>query len=454
MATENPVSFKQNSPYQKIRPLPWWFVGLLVAVSAVLAYLPDEWPVVDGLGKVFFSLGGAAAIHTSFYRWNLFPIGKSGLIVSCSSCFLPFIQIPLAWLVSWQVLICIVAICWVCICVFGMLGAVRADRLFTTLAQQLVETEYPFDFFISISRRFSSVEAVKQFENLVMPTMKEHGDMLECWYASNSHEDADYWMGRMDLLFTISDIHLLLDIDSSPATRHEVKLSKKKVLRPNPTYLRLIFPNEHDIHKALSWPFCVHISDRGPACRINYVMHCANIRLRSDLDREEFPQRFERIVNIIKAIRLLSAGHIREGRSLFNSSWQSPDFDSLIAFLSARSQLAVLLLPDNHQTLQAVLAKLDPFKRKQIARINFVTKFVLDAENSEKIPSLHQIFMSLRDILYEGIMIETALSKNLQIFAKGFIGLLAVFSSLNAWIYLQLIRTRKRHTKETSANTP
>ncbi|MEM7584588.1 MAG: hypothetical protein AAF560_14455 [Acidobacteriota bacterium] len=387
-------------------------------------------------------LGAVASIHTAIYLWDLFlAVGKRGMFFCCClGCLSPFLVLPFVWLVPWNILLGVVAIVWTCVAALGLTVGARRKRELIEQLEQISELEYPFDFYTSVSRRFSSEAAVELFNGLVQPALEGQGEVLECWYASESHEDPDYWVARMDLLFTISDIHLLLDIDSSPATRHEVKLSHKLVLRPNSTYLRLIFPEHHDIHLAYSVPFCIHISRRGPACRINFAMRRVNIRLRSARDIEAFPERLGYVIGIVKALRLLNAEQIRQrGGSILNASWQAEDYGKLMAFHAARRQLAMLLGPSGREALLELMERIDPLKKAQIRRLNSITQRVFEVEATGRTPSLRLLYSSMRDMFYHGASIDGEAPKNQRLFLSALASSLAAFFAPFGWFYLKLL---------------
>jgi hypothetical protein len=423
-------------PIQKVRPMPLWLGLALFAGATIFGNLPNEWILVDTIGKILFLLASATMIHTLSYKWGISPVffGKIGLLFVCSSCVLPFLLLPLVWLIPWKILFGIVIVSSISYIVLGFIGAAKFENIMDAMGQAISQKGYPYDFYVTISRRFTSPTSVAIFENVVLPQISEQGEILECWYASDSHEDPDYWIARMDILFSLADIHLLLDIDGSPATHLEVKMSHKRAMRPNTLYLNLIFPEDHGIHKATSTPFCVHISKRGSASRINFGLRRASIRLRSEKDMAEFANRLRRIVNMIKATRLMGSKLLENDRNIANPSWYAPTTEGFMEFLEARREVARIFVPENREKLAQLLSKIDARKLKKIARINFLTKLTFEIESGERIRSFREIYVGVKSTLSIARDDIKEISARANFVVKVMINVIALLLALNLWL--------------------
>lgn len=52
--------------------------------------------------------------------------------------------------------------------------------------------------------------------------IKEKGMVLECFFASDTPKSEDFWIHRMNLLIELADIVILIDIEPSIQTKHEI----------------------------------------------------------------------------------------------------------------------------------------------------------------------------------------------------------------------------------------
>jgi len=60
---------------------------------------------------------------------------------------------------------------------------------------------------------------------MILPVLESEGLLLECSYASNSVEEPDFWMNRVDLILELADIHILVDVERSPNMEFEFERS-------------------------------------------------------------------------------------------------------------------------------------------------------------------------------------------------------------------------------------
>lgn len=74
---------------------------------------------------------------------------------------------------------------------------------------------------IAVSRRFHLADVDALYYNKVLPILSKYGIVLECLYADNSSDSADYWATRMGLILELADIHILMEHFPSTATLHE-----------------------------------------------------------------------------------------------------------------------------------------------------------------------------------------------------------------------------------------
>jgi hypothetical protein len=80
---------------------------------------------------------------------------------------------------------------------------------------------------IAVSRRFSSAAADTLYRSVIFPAISSEGSVLECFRASNNPEEMNFWTNRMKLLFELSDIHILLDVDTNAHVAHEFDQSRR-----------------------------------------------------------------------------------------------------------------------------------------------------------------------------------------------------------------------------------
>lgn len=80
---------------------------------------------------------------------------------------------------------------------------------------------------IAVSRRFNIPSADSAYRSMILPVLESEGLLLECSYASDSVEEHDFWMNRVDLILELADIHILVDIQRSPNMEFEFERSAR-----------------------------------------------------------------------------------------------------------------------------------------------------------------------------------------------------------------------------------
>lgn len=77
----------------------------------------------------------------------------------------------------------------------------------------------------AVSRRFN-VPAIESLnKDLIEPILELYGIPLTCTYASDDPDHPDHWVGRMGMIFDLSDVHVIVDIERSGNTLYEFESS-------------------------------------------------------------------------------------------------------------------------------------------------------------------------------------------------------------------------------------
>jgi hypothetical protein len=78
-----------------------------------------------------------------------------------------------------------------------------------------------FPLVIAVSMRFSHPLTDCLYSSVIEPQLLQYGTLLRCDFASNSPDDLDYWMNRMNVILDLADIHVFIDIDRTASTQYE-----------------------------------------------------------------------------------------------------------------------------------------------------------------------------------------------------------------------------------------
>jgi hypothetical protein len=78
---------------------------------------------------------------------------------------------------------------------------------------------------LAVSRRFTSPRVDKIFKEIISPVLRLEGMVLECFFAKDLPEHEDFWVNRMNLILDLTDVHIMIDIDTTPATNYELNKS-------------------------------------------------------------------------------------------------------------------------------------------------------------------------------------------------------------------------------------
>lgn len=171
-----------------------------------------------------------------------------------------------------------------------------------------MDLTYPYspnaNWRFAISRRFNlpAVDAI--YSDWILPALIGEGLILECRYASEQTEDHDFWMNRINLIFEIADIHILIDIERNPNVEFEFERSaiisrfaRARSLSTNfnwapaterslirPITLRIIQGPHNDWHSPRKRQAVLYVSDKA--------------------DQQDFMRRFKNAVHWAKTRRL------------------------------------------------------------------------------------------------------------------------------------------------------
>src|ERR1700681_2551925 len=75
--------------------------------------------------------------------------------------------------------------------------------------------EVPRELGIAVSRRFNHRDVDELFAQRIEPVLVRFGTVLRCDFASDSADDLDYWMNRMNVVLDLADVHVFIDVDRS-----------------------------------------------------------------------------------------------------------------------------------------------------------------------------------------------------------------------------------------------
>ena len=92
-----------------------------------------------------------------------------------------------------------------------------------------VDLTYPFSpnakWKFAVSRRFNEPLVDSLYDSFVLPVLETEGLIMECSHASEVAADHDYWINRMDIIFELADIHVLIDVNTSQSVEFEIERS-------------------------------------------------------------------------------------------------------------------------------------------------------------------------------------------------------------------------------------
>jgi hypothetical protein len=94
---------------------------------------------------------------------------------------------------------------------------------------------------IAVSRRFHTETVDRLYYDTIKPVLQEEGIVLECYYASNDIESPDFWPNRMMAIFEISDVHILVTHEPSPAIELEQEWSRNAITLANVPTINTLF---------------------------------------------------------------------------------------------------------------------------------------------------------------------------------------------------------------------
>jgi len=99
------------------------------------------------------------------------------------------------------------------------------------------------NFSFGVSRRFTNEELNDIYWNIIAPIVEKRGVLVESSFASDREGSINFWQRRMNLIFSVCDIHLIVDIDRTPATYYEnlISYSLSRMNRKNKTRGGLAF---------------------------------------------------------------------------------------------------------------------------------------------------------------------------------------------------------------------
>ena len=168
--------------------------------------------------------------------------------------------------------------------------------------------EHPYaphlEWRFAISRRFSSAYVEGLYRKYILPILRGEGMVLECYYASETPKSENYWANRMDLILALADIHILIDIEPTTFTVHEIEksLHGRKQIRTTlvrnfgeriANYHKLMGPPEILVIKESETPRPRSLSKRTTTIYLDKTMSVDDFgrNLRKEIDEAKFFKR-------------------------------------------------------------------------------------------------------------------------------------------------------------------
>jgi hypothetical protein len=175
---------------------------------------------------------------------------------------------------------------------------------------------YPYypaaDWRFGVSRRFNHPYVDSIYDDLIQPTLDREGLLLECWFASEITADEDFWMNRIDLIFAISDFHILIDIDRNHNVEFEFERARLISRRREATALGRNLNWSPLTRRFVLKPITILIKDGIGKDQRSSRKRRTVLFLSKTEPRENFIRRLRVEIDWAKSLRLKGLAHARK----------------------------------------------------------------------------------------------------------------------------------------------
>lgn len=156
----------------------------------------------------------------------------------------------------------------------------------------------------AVSRKFNDPVVDKLYSSNVLPVLESEGLVIECSRASEESGDQDYWINRMNIIFELTDIHVLIDINPSPSVELEFERANSLARYRRFNALNTNFHWGLTSNKLLLSSFRIFIRhDHGRDSRSRIARRIV-LHARADSTPEEFSHRLKTAIHWAKRQRL------------------------------------------------------------------------------------------------------------------------------------------------------
>lgn len=157
--------------------------------------------------------------------------------------------------------------------------------------------QYPYwpeaDWRIAVSRRFKLAKVDALYAQSVLPVLQKHGVVMECSYAAEDVHDHDFWVNRMNLIFEIADIHVLLDVERNANVDFEFERSRRVTRMANGAAFRSNFGWNPITGTVLFRPFRIIVTEGKGLDTFSKRRREARVYIGNDGHQKDLPERIE-----------------------------------------------------------------------------------------------------------------------------------------------------------------
>lgn len=281
--------------------------SLIIIIGVVINELNFKSNFLDKVFQGLFLFTSISLLRKLLYDLGLGLTGRRAITIGCLIQIYPFIGVIFLFLLNWTALLIITVIFYSVVLIFGYYGKMLQLRT----ANQIVDLSHPYspdaDWIIAVSRKFNDPQVDELYFNQILPILREHGLVVECYFAGETADNIDYWVSRMNLIFEISDFHVILEHKPSFSTLYEKYFSEKFRRIASNQYLITLFGEDSLGGKIETRPFGIHLSDKNKRNFVNVAKSTANVYLPlSENDSIVYLSNLDECLKKIKKIRLIS----------------------------------------------------------------------------------------------------------------------------------------------------
>lgn len=146
---------------------------------------------------------------------------------------------------------------------------------------------------LAVARRFSSPIVDRLYRNLILPVISEEGLVLECSNALDDSSYPDFWANRMRAILEISDMHILIDMETSGNTEFEFQQSRLMTRKPSTAALSLNFGFSPQVVRTLFAPIAITIAANTGKDKFSRLRRRGLVHYSTKLGEEDFQRRLK-----------------------------------------------------------------------------------------------------------------------------------------------------------------